>query len=823
MVPPATIGGPSQTIPCDYFLKFAYSYGHSQKSSFISLKSTPSHSSPSPAPTAPATLKYKDPKLTGCYAGTGGSTTFTLTSGDQLGIPDSPGFVNIGIEPQTFNFSCAKFFHLDLPWHIISSFAESPACASYAQEPIDQYVSIAGVQNGDAHIPFKCCGGCKFFASEVEVLYWPTSSSADCSRHNATITPHATPISLLSHGWTSAYSTALHAPEIAVVDGSSLTFPSLYLAIHGAISVQDSCGIKGKTHYNPTIAIPPGGLSTLSYPSNLIQYAGEAPQTGIYDPAACRTYGLSNGSTTSYLYGHGNTSTWTTTVSYSMGPPYNPILLPPDQLTALDPEWQACTSWDLYGDNAYDVFFGLYDPPRVLTPASAIVGSSTTSPGSPPSSSSPAPQPASTPSPVDPGVTTVPKPTTEINSLPSSSLLPASSVDDFASIIMLPFGQRPTQSKSKNMQNTETTVVDSMDPQSISDQHSTNEALEPAALPFTNGEIASTTMLPATPPFVKASVLSLNPAGSSQPILTIAGKTYIMDPASDYIVGSHSLSLGASAIKVDGTAYSLASPMTLRPAESEVVSVLPISSGQGVTIDGSTYTPNAEGQYMVATQTLSPGGSTIKVNDVPYVFASAAKSSLYIQETPTSALTINNPVLTIDGNLYTANTVSNDLLGSLKFISAGPTTTANSLPDAISSSVTTTNSDGRTINLYPQDTVVPAQVSTGSDEDAASTVYTVDGIQLEGNPTALAVGSTTLKQGSPPLVVSSHTLSLATGGAVIVDGASSSLILKGSSASSTSASDGSSTSSSLRSAGHAKSHDKGLLVLIVAALMGFVI
>jgi len=27
-------------------------------------------------------------------------------------------------------------------------------------------------------------------------------------------------------------------------------------------------------------------------------------------------------------------------------------------LTALDPEWGACTAWDSYGDNAYDVFLG---------------------------------------------------------------------------------------------------------------------------------------------------------------------------------------------------------------------------------------------------------------------------------------------------------------------------------------------------------------------------------------------------------------------------------------------------------------------------------
>ena len=37
-------------------------------------------------------------------------------------------------------------------------------------------------------------------------------------------------------------------------------------------------------------------------------------------------------------------------------------LLPPEQSTALDPQWEACTAWDNYGDDAYDLFYGLYDP-----------------------------------------------------------------------------------------------------------------------------------------------------------------------------------------------------------------------------------------------------------------------------------------------------------------------------------------------------------------------------------------------------------------------------------------------------------------------------
>ena len=49
-----------------------------------------------------------------------------------------------------------------------------------------------------------------------------------------------------------------------------------------------------------------------------------------------------------------------------MGPPYSPILLPPERLTALGPQWEACTAWDNYGDSGYNVFYGLDDRLRAL-------------------------------------------------------------------------------------------------------------------------------------------------------------------------------------------------------------------------------------------------------------------------------------------------------------------------------------------------------------------------------------------------------------------------------------------------------------------------
>ncbi len=315
-----------------------------------------------------------------------------------------------GIKPLTFSYSCQEFLGLYLfAPNIVESFERSPACASFARNAgtfNSQDIIPPNVHNGFAHMPFSCCGGCKFAIPKVEVLYWSTTSSAECSQGNATVSYPVNSVTQSNDNLKIAVASRPQAPGPVIIGGSTLEFPSLYLVIHGAVSVTDSCGVRGHTYDNPTIAIPPGGLSTISWHNNLLGFDGYAPQTGVYDPAACHTYGVDDGSTTSWL--NELVSSWDTSVSYNIGPPYNPILLPPAQLTALDPDWEACTAWDEYGENAYDLFYGLYDPPRVLNTAPALVEPSTTSADPTAGQTHPAVQPAGSILSVDPASILVP-------------------------------------------------------------------------------------------------------------------------------------------------------------------------------------------------------------------------------------------------------------------------------------------------------------------------------------------------------------------------------------------------------------------------------
>ena len=124
-----TLLAPWSTLPCHLILQLACSHGRSQEPPFTSWSNVSGSSLQSPTPTDPAALKYEDPDLTGCYVGTGGSTTITLTSGDAyIGSPE----IVVGTEPRTLNSSCLDFFGFN--WksvaHVMDSFAASPICAS---------------------------------------------------------------------------------------------------------------------------------------------------------------------------------------------------------------------------------------------------------------------------------------------------------------------------------------------------------------------------------------------------------------------------------------------------------------------------------------------------------------------------------------------------------------------------------------------------------------------------------------------------------------------------------------------------------------------
>lgn len=165
VLPPLTSGQPSRTIPCGWFLTSAYQHERTDNYSLTPSNKTSTGALQSPQPTNPGTLKYKDPNLTGCYAGTCGSATFTLIGTENIVDFASNTYSSIIARAEPYTFACSEFFgfgSLTLPWRLKIDFAESPVCASYALE-LENWSNLSandrtsypdlpvGVVNGVAH------------------------------------------------------------------------------------------------------------------------------------------------------------------------------------------------------------------------------------------------------------------------------------------------------------------------------------------------------------------------------------------------------------------------------------------------------------------------------------------------------------------------------------------------------------------------------------------------------------------------------------------------------------------------------------------------
>ena len=132
------------------------------------------------------------------------------------------------------------------------------------------------------------------------------------------------------------------------------TYPSMYMVIEGGLTVTDSCGTLGKTYHNPTIAIPPGGLSSMSFTQGVTDphyvNAVFGSNSTLYDPAqpsSCQTYGFGIPRTiTAWETFADGKSSLTSSLFLTLGPPYNPIISPPSELLTFDPAWKACQRWD---------------------------------------------------------------------------------------------------------------------------------------------------------------------------------------------------------------------------------------------------------------------------------------------------------------------------------------------------------------------------------------------------------------------------------------------------------------------------------------------
>jgi len=139
---------------------------------------------------------------------TGGSTVFTAARGQlvpaTIDASQTSSATMVTADVQTLTLACSDF--LRVRWggvpSVAFSFMKSPVCTSYAQKNQQEFRNHSitdapefdyplGVFNAIGPNEWYCCGGCRFEAPDIGVLYWSTTAAPGCSKVNSTITSQA--------------------------------------------------------------------------------------------------------------------------------------------------------------------------------------------------------------------------------------------------------------------------------------------------------------------------------------------------------------------------------------------------------------------------------------------------------------------------------------------------------------------------------------------------------------------------------------------------------------------------------------------------------
>ncbi|KAK4960135.1 hypothetical protein LTR10_003026 [Elasticomyces elasticus] len=475
------------------------------------------------------------------------------------------------------------------------------------------------------------CGQCTINGGKVELLWWPPVKTAQ----NASL----------------ALSTIA---AIQVISGVTYTSPSVYISF-ASLFASDACSLVGTSRIGTVLALRAEDVSTLygwanpasgvPIPMNPLDPFYETP-FGFFAPEGARQLNFSDllSSPPLSLYEDQPKCTgWCQTIY----PSYNPYIAVPSIVRALDPAWLSC------GLGVQ----GLYDPPKMLTPAAVLAGPTT------PASLS---VETTTPAQASSGGGSAPAPTTPAQDSTQSTNQPPSPSSD---------GPPNAIGGSTSIDTLTTAVVDgssqdtqesSVDPNivstAISVQNNASPGLDTQAR-SSRGQDA-TLSSPVDPSFIQISESEIPTAvitlpGGQAHTLVSNGSAAVVDNAIAVDEGSQSVVDGVT-YDNKGTAVIAASgsyttTLVLEGPSSTTGPVVIVADGQTFTVLADPTNPSAAiigtrttlslrgPAIMVGSDTVSLGPSGLVVNDGETVSLSAVQDIDDVS------------VVTIDGRTFTAS------------------------------------------------------------------------------------------------------------------------------------------------------------------------
>lgn len=229
----------------------------------------------------------------------------------------------------------------------------------------------------------------------------------------------------------------------------------------------------------------------------------------------------------------------------------------------------------------------------------------------------------------------------------------------------------------------------------------------------------------------------------ADPIATshsIAALPWTTNAASVLQIGPQTLAPGGSAVIYSGTTYSLA-PSASSVIVNGVPAQLPVPAASKpavITLAGQSYTANSALNFLIDSQTLTPGGL---ITAAGATLSLAPSASFLVIGTSTQTLntspTAAPAVLTLAGQTITANSASNFIIGS-QTLTPGSVITVSGTLISLAASGTYIVAGTSTIPLLPATgTSAPAEAFT-----FAGQTFTAD------SASDFVIGGQTLKPGS---------------------------------------------------------------------------
>lgn len=428
------------------------------------------------------------------------------------------------------------------------------------------------------------------------------------------------------------------------------------------------------------------------------------------------------------------------------GPPYLPIIIPPLEILNLDPVWKKiCTDFLSYSPGLRS--FAIFDPPRILTPAAALLPPSTPAPAVVLASKTPEPDRVteSRIQPSRPTLTSIPEATISVSPDPPLPG-PNASVDDKKSQLI-----DPQKDVSKEVQPNLARTTASRQSDDPNNRVQNLGALILSA--FGRGKaspgnvVSHININPRPPTNAQGSTVSdqmvtivdseragnggVNIVGrpsitnSETPqVLTIGGQIFTANPS--IIIGTTTILPGSPEISISGTPISLSQSGTLFVNGSPInVAGNPSATPKLVfKIGDQTATANPAG-FELAGSTLVPvGPSGIVVN---------GDSSIDL-----SAQTLSSNIFTVGGQTFTANPTG-FALGSSTLLPGGAPIIISGTPISLDASgVLVIGSSSIPLSVRPP----------------AANLFTAGGLTFTSSSSAIVVQGITLSPGGPAATIS---------------------------------------------------------------------